>query len=57
LRLTDGIWDLGGIRLELVITLALAWICVFFCLFKGVGVLGKVRKKDYTEVLPIFKIM
>ncbi|XP_060600732.1 sodium- and chloride-dependent GABA transporter 1-like isoform X2 [Ruditapes philippinarum] len=42
LQLTDGIETLGGLRWQLVITLALAWICVFFCLFKGVAVLGKV---------------
>lgn len=42
LQLTDSIENLGGLRWQLVITLALAWICVFFCLFKGVGVLGKV---------------
>lgn len=42
LQLTDGIENIGGLRWQLVITLALAWICVFFCLFKGVAVLGKV---------------
>ncbi|XP_052795159.1 sodium- and chloride-dependent glycine transporter 1-like isoform X2 [Mya arenaria] len=42
LQLTESIDHLGGLRWQLVITLALAWICVFFCLFKGVAVLGKV---------------
>lgn len=42
LQLTDGIENLGTLRWQLVLTLALAWICVFFCLFKGVAVLGKV---------------
>ncbi|KAL4230415.1 hypothetical protein ACF0H5_010797 [Mactra antiquata] len=42
LQLTDGIETIGTLRWQLVITLALAWVCVFFCLFKGVAVLGKV---------------
>ena len=42
LELTDSIEDLGVIRWQLVITLMLAWVCVFFCLFKGVRVLGPV---------------
>uniref|UniRef100_A0A0B6ZDJ3 Transporter n=2 Tax=Arion vulgaris TaxID=1028688 RepID=A0A0B6ZDJ3_9EUPU len=42
LDLSGGIDSPGTIRWQLLICLALAWLCVFFCLFKGVKVLGKV---------------
>ena len=42
LQLSPGIEEPGSLRWELLACLALAWICVFFCLFKGVKVLGKV---------------
>ncbi|BFZ24285.1 hypothetical protein BsWGS_27324 [Bradybaena similaris] len=42
LELTDGIDNPGNIRWQLLICLAVAWLCVFFCLFKGVKILGKV---------------
>ena len=43
LQLSSGIDEMGNLRWQLVITLALSWVCVFLCLFKGVKVLGKVR--------------
>ena len=42
LRISAGIEDLGSIRWELVICLAISWLAVFLCLFKGVHSLGKV---------------
>ncbi|XP_048777264.1 sodium- and chloride-dependent glycine transporter 1 [Ostrea edulis] len=42
LQITDGIEDLGSIRLELLICLAVAWIVVFLCLCKGVKSSGRV---------------
>ncbi|ESO88414.1 hypothetical protein LOTGIDRAFT_219163 [Lottia gigantea] len=42
LELSDGIEDLGPIRWQLLIALAMSWVLVFLCLFKGVKVLGKV---------------
>ncbi|GFS19354.1 sodium- and chloride-dependent glycine transporter 1-like [Elysia marginata] len=42
LQLSSGIEEPGNMRWELLGCLALAWLCVFFCLFKGVKVLGKV---------------
>ncbi|GFO09380.1 sodium- and chloride-dependent glycine transporter 1-like [Plakobranchus ocellatus] len=42
LQLSSGIEEPGNMRWELMGCLALAWLCVFFCLFKGVKVLGKV---------------
>nr|KAG5698532.1 hypothetical protein BaRGS_023235 [Batillaria attramentaria] len=34
--------NLGGISLKIILTLALAWILIFFCLMKGVKSSGKV---------------
>ncbi|XP_061183688.1 sodium- and chloride-dependent glycine transporter 1-like [Saccostrea echinata] len=42
LQITKGIEDLGTIRWELLICLALAWIVVFLCLCKGVKSSGRV---------------
>ncbi|XP_070196661.1 sodium- and chloride-dependent glycine transporter 2-like [Littorina saxatilis] len=36
--------DLGGISLKIILTLALAWLLIFFCLMKGVKSSGKVYK-------------
>lgn len=47
LEITDGINNPGTIRWQLLIGLMLAWVFVFLCLFKGVNVLGKVRKHQY----------
>ncbi|XP_011414893.3 sodium- and chloride-dependent glycine transporter 1 [Magallana gigas] len=42
LQITDGIEDLGTIRWELLICLAIAWIVVFLCLCKGIKSSGRV---------------
>ncbi|CAG0881434.1 unnamed protein product [Darwinula stevensoni] len=42
LQLSPGIHDLGEVRLELMITLVVAWIIICACLFKGVKTSGKV---------------
>ena len=42
LQISDGIEDIGGVRTELIITLFVAWIIIFCCLFKGVESSGKV---------------
>ncbi|XP_063415192.1 sodium- and chloride-dependent glycine transporter 2-like isoform X2 [Mytilus trossulus] len=42
LQITDGIENIGGIRLELLICLFVAWLIVFLCLCKGIKSSGKV---------------
>ena len=42
LHLTDGIGEAGPLRWQLVICLILAWILVYFCLWKGIKSSGKV---------------
>ncbi|XP_013385449.1 sodium- and chloride-dependent glycine transporter 1 [Lingula anatina] len=42
LELTSGIDDLGDIRWQLLVSLIVAWILVFLCLFKGVKSSGRV---------------
>ena len=42
LQMTTGIEDFGGMRWELVAALAVAWILVYFCLWKGIKSSGKV---------------
>lgn len=42
LRITDDMSKMGDIRWQLLLTLILAWILVYFCLWKGIKSSGKV---------------
>lgn len=42
LRITDDMGDLGSMRVELLVALIVAWILVYFCLWKGIKSSGKV---------------
>eukprot|EP00092_Neocalanus_flemingeri_P033536 GFUD01036454.1.p1 GENE.GFUD01036454.1~~GFUD01036454.1.p1 ORF type:complete len:609 (+),score=101.36 GFUD01036454.1:134-1960(+) len=55
LKMSDGIHDMGEFRLELFGLLALAWVIVYFCLWKGVAMTGKVVY--LTATLPIFLLI
>lgn len=52
LDISDGIHDLGGVRLELAASLAVCWLIVFFCLVRGVKSIGKVVY--FTALFPYF---
>ena len=55
LQRTEGIHDMGAVRLELLGFLVLAWIIVYFCLWKGVATTGKVVY--ITATLPIILLL
>ena len=46
LMISDGLEDMGGLRWELVATLALVWFLCYFCIWKGVKGTGKVTPRS-----------
>ena len=42
LQITDNMGDSGSLRVELLVALIVAWILVYFCLWKGIKSSGKV---------------
>ena len=47
LQISEGIGTAGALRWELVGCLALSWLAVFLCLFRGVQTLGKVSPRPH----------
>ena len=46
LQISDGIESMGGVRLELLGYLVLAWVLVYLVIWKGLQNSGKVMKYD-----------
>ena len=46
IHLSSGVQDAVGIKWDLCLCLLLAWIVVYFCIWKGIRTSGKVSHKD-----------
>ncbi|XP_030632085.1 sodium- and chloride-dependent GABA transporter 2-like [Chanos chanos] len=55
LKLTDSVYELGGIRWELALCLLLSWIICYFCVWKGVKSTGKVVY--FTATFPYLMLL
>ena len=55
LRITDDMGKIGEIRWQLLLTLILAWVLVYFCLWKGIKSSGKVVY--FTATFPYFVLI
>ena len=51
--MSDGIDQPGEISWELAVCLLVAWICVYFCVWKGVKSVGKVMSSRYVKLIII----
>ena len=55
LRITDDMSKMGEIRWQLMLSLIVAWILVYFCLWKGIKSSGKVVY--FTATFPYFVLI
>ena len=50
LRISDGIDTVGNVKWDLLLSLAFAWVLVYFAIWKGVKLTGKVGA-SYIDLL------
>lgn len=55
LQATEDMLPLGELRPWIVVGLAFTWVCIFLCIYKGVGVVGKVVM--WTVPLPVLLLV
>lgn len=46
LQISSGLYETGKLNWKLTGCLILAWLLVYFCIWKGIRTTGKVREKD-----------
>ena len=51
LRLSSGIDSMGPVMWDLALSLITAWVVVFFALFRGVKVVGKVGQTFFFQTV------
>ena len=49
--MTDGIGNLGGFNIHMVVSLIVAWVLVYFALFKGIRWTGKVQGNSGLPII------
>lgn len=49
LRILEGFDEVGFVEFYFIVGFLVVWVLVFFCLMKGVKLVGKVRYIIYSE--------
>ena len=55
LQKSNSLAEVGAVRWELALTLGLAWLACYFCIFKGIKWTGRVS--EYNYILYVFEAL